>query len=144
MLSTALSLTYLSSNFHALSDVAKWKKALSKELYDEYLHYKDTHFDCAIACALKERRFDDAKALKLEKANPKYETSVSLTNETRLRMEALVNLLTDRYNDVADAVEIEDCEICDHRLIIMKRILRQNVLWMKLIVHVEKIEIRQI
>ena len=98
------------------------------EVYDEYLHYKDTHFDCAIACALKERRFDDAKALKLEKANPKYETSVSLTNETRLRMEALVNLLTDRYNDVADAVEIEDCEICDHRLIIMKRILRQNVL----------------
>ena len=108
--------------------MAKCKKALSKQLYDEYVQCKDTHFDCAITCALKERRFDDAKALQLEKANPQYETSVPLTNETRLRMEALVNLLTERYNEVADAVEIENCEICDHHLNILKRILRQNVI----------------
>ena len=123
--------------------MAKCKKALSKQLYDEYAQCKDTHFDCAIACALKERRFDDAKALQLEKANPQYETSVPLTNETRLRMEALVNLLTERYNEVADAVEIENCEICDHHLNILKRILRQNVIWIKQIVHLEKILIRQ-
>ena len=71
-----------------------------------------------------ERRFHDAKALKLEKARPGYETSVALTDEIKLRMEELVNLLTVRYNELAAAVEIEDCEICDHYLNIMKRILR--------------------
>ena len=39
-------------------------------------------------------------------------------------MEKLVNLLTVRYNELADAVEIEDCEIFDNHLNIMKRILR--------------------
>ena len=142
MLSIALSLTYLSSNFKALSDVAKCKNALSTQLYEEYLYCKNTHFDGAIACALMERRFDDAKVLELEKANPKYETSAVLTDETRLRMEELVNLLTDRYGVLAQAVEIKNCEICDQHLNIVKRILRQNVLCTKLIVDLEKIGIR--
>ena len=72
----------------------------------EYLYCKDSHFDGAIACALKERRFDDAKALKLQKARPEYETSDALTDEIKLRMEELINLLTVRYNELADAVEI--------------------------------------
>ena len=89
-----------------------------------------------------ERRFDDAKVLVLEKANPIYETSAVLTDETRLRMEELVNLLTDRYGVLAQAVEIRNCEICDQHLNIVKRILRQNVLCTKLIVDLEKIGIR--
>ena len=70
-----------------------------------------------------ERRFDDAKALKLQKARPEYETSVALTDKIKLRMEELINLLTVRYGELAQAVEIEDCEICEHYLNIMKRIL---------------------
>ena len=110
--------------FKALSDVAKSKNALSTQLYEEYLYCKDNHFDGAIACALMERRFDDAKALRLQKARPEYETSVALTDEIKLRMEELLNLLTVRYGELAQAVEIEDCEICEHYLNIMKRILR--------------------
>ena len=119
-------ITYLNyfQIFKALSDVAKSKNALSTQLYEEYLYCKDNHFDGAIACALMERRFDDAKALKVEKARPGYETSVAPTDEIKLRMEELVNLLTVRYGELAQAVEIEDCEVCEHYLNIMKRILR--------------------
>ena len=103
----------------------KCKNALSTQLYEEYQYCKDNYFDCAVACALKERRFEDAKALKLQKARPEYEGSVILTDEIKLRIKELVNLLTAPYNELADAGEIEDCEICDHHLKFMERILHR-------------------
>ena len=66
------------------------------------------HFDGAITRALKAKRYVDARRLKLQKAEPGYETSEALSDEVKLRLEHLQALLTTRLDELADNREIED------------------------------------
>ena len=53
----------------------------------EDLSYTDiVHFDKAITCALMEKRYDDARMLKLQLAKPEYETSEALSEAVRSQL----------------------------------------------------------
>ena len=81
------------------------------------------HFDRAVTRALKARKYEDARKLKLQKAEPGYETSEALSDEVRPRLEHLQALLTTRFDELADDGEIDDCEICGQFMDIIERVL---------------------
>ena len=110
---------------NAIND-KKSESALSPELYAEYILCKNGRYDHAIACALKERRFQDAKALRNQKAKSEYTTSEVLTDEIKLRFENLVTQLANRFEQLADNGDIEGCEICYNHQGIITKILDLN------------------
>ena len=81
------------------------------------------HFDEAITRALKERKFEDARKLEIEKTEPKYETSEALSDEVRPRLEHLQALLTTRLDELADNREIDNREICCQYMDMIVKIL---------------------
>ena len=81
------------------------------------------HFDGAITRALKERKFEDARKLEIEKTEPGYETSEALSDEVKLRLEHLQALLTTRFDELADDGGIDDCEICGQFMDMIEKIL---------------------
>ena len=81
------------------------------------------HFDGAITRALKAKRYVDARRLKLQKAEPGYETSEALSDEVRPRLEHLQALLTTRFEELATAEGIDDCEICSQFMDMIEKIL---------------------
>lgn len=105
----------------AITNKKAVEDALSAELYMEYSLCRDGHFDHAIACALKERRFNDAKAIKLQRGDPGYATTEFLPAEIEHRLELLITQLTCRLETLADVGDIEGCEVChDYQGIIGK------------------------
>ena len=82
------------------------------------------HFDEAITRALKERKFEDARKLELQKTEPKYETSEALSDEVRPRLEHLQALLTTRLVELADNREIDNCEICCQYMEMIEKVLK--------------------
>lgn len=102
---------------------ASSKEASNAELYNECLICKDIHFDGAITRALMEKRFEDARKLKLQKAQTGYEISEVVTDELRPRLENLLALLSSRFEKLATAGEIDDCEICSNHLDMIAKIL---------------------
>ena len=86
------------------------------------------HFDGAITRALKAKRYEDARKLKLQKAKPGYETSEALSDEVRPRLEHLQTLLTTRLVELADNREIDNCEICCQYMDMIEKILNSTKL----------------
>ena len=86
------------------------------------------HFDEAITRALKAKRYEDARRLKLQKAEPGYETSEALSDEVRPRLEHLQALLTTRLVELADNREIDNCEICCQYMDMIEKILNSTKL----------------
>ena len=86
------------------------------------------HFDEAIKRALKGRRYEDARKLEILKAKPGYETSEALSDEVRPRLEHLQALLTSRFEELATAGEIDNCEICGQFMDIIENILNSTKL----------------
>ena len=86
------------------------------------------HFDGAITRALKAKRYEDARKLKLQKAKPGYETSEALSDEVRPRLEHLQALLTTRLNELIDDKEIDNCEICGQYMDMIEKILNVSKL----------------
>ena len=64
------------------------------------------HFAAAIIRAIMQKRFADARKLKLQKTKPGYETSEALSDEVRPRLEHLQALLTTRLDELIDDREI--------------------------------------
>ena len=81
------------------------------------------HFDEAITRALKARKNEDARKLKLQKAEPGYETSEALSDESRPRLAHLQTLLTTRLDELANNREIDNCEICGQYMDMTEKIL---------------------
>ena len=81
------------------------------------------HFDGAITRALKAKRYEDARKLKLQKTEPGYETSEALSDEVRPRLEHLQTLLATRFDELADDGGIDDCEICGQFMDMIEKIL---------------------
>ena len=81
------------------------------------------HFDGAITRALKAKRYEDARRLKLQKAEPGYETSEALSDEVKPRLEHLQALLTTRFDKLADDGGIDDCEICGQFMEMIEKVL---------------------
>ena len=69
------------------------------------------HFAAAIIRAIMQKRFADARKLKLQKTKPGYETSEALSDEVRPRLEHLQTLLTTRLEELIDDKKIDNCEI---------------------------------
>ena len=86
------------------------------------------HFDEAITRALKARKYEDARKLEIEKAEPGYETSEALSDEVRPRLEHLQTLLTTRLEELADDGGIDDCEICGQFMDMIEKILNVSKL----------------
>ena len=70
-----------------------------------------------------QKRFEDARKLKLQKTEPGYETSEALSDEARPRLEHLQVLLTARFEELATAEEIDDSEICSQFMDMIEKIL---------------------
>ena len=81
------------------------------------------HFDEAITRALKARKYEDARKLKLQKAEPGYETSEALSDDVRPRLAHLQTLLATRLDELANNREIDNCEICGQYMDIIEKIL---------------------
>ena len=81
------------------------------------------HFGAAITRAIIQKRFEDARKLKLQKTEPGYETSEALSDEVRPRLEHLQALLTTRLDELADNREIDNCEICGQYMDMIVKIL---------------------
>ena len=103
-------------------------QALSKQLYDEFIWCKDMHFGGAITRAIMQKQYEDARKLKLQKTEPGYETSEALSDEVRPRLEHLQALLTSRFEELATAGEIDNCEICGQFMDIIENILNSTKL----------------
>ena len=86
------------------------------------------HFGGAITRAIMQKRFEDARKLKLQKTEPGYETSEALSDEVRPRLEHLQELLTSRFEELATAEEIDNCEICSQFLDMIEKILNGSKL----------------
>ena len=86
------------------------------------------HFDEAIKRALKARKYEDARKLKLQKTEPGYETSEALSDEVRPRLEHLQTLLATRLDELIDDKEIDNCEICSQFLDMIEKILNGSKL----------------
>ena len=89
------------------------------------------HFRGAIKRALIEKRYEDAEKLKLQKAWLRFDTTETLSDEVRSRLEILQTLLTPRYEELATAEDIDNCKICNQHLDMIEMILRGPKLWMK-------------
>ena len=113
-------------NFKIAINEKKSESALSPQLYAEYILCKNGRYDHAIACALKERRFEDAKALRNQKANSEHTTSEVLTDDIKLRLENLMIQLADRFEHLADNGDIDGCEICHKHQDMIRKILDLN------------------
>ena len=70
-----------------------------------------------------EKRYEDAKILKLQKAKPGYETSEALSDEARPRLAHLQTLLATRFEELATAEDIDSCEICGQYMDMIEKIL---------------------
>ena len=86
------------------------------------------HFDEAIKRALKARKYEDARKLKLQKTDTGYETSEALSEEVRPRLEHLQTLLATRLDELIDDKEIDNCEICSQFLDMIEKILNGSKL----------------
>ena len=86
------------------------------------------HFDEAITRALKARKYEDARKLKLQKAEPGYETSEAISDEVRPRLAHLQALLATRLDELADDGEIDDCEICGQYMDMIEKVLNDSKL----------------
>ena len=81
------------------------------------------HFDEAVTRALKARTYEDARKLEIQKTEPGYETSESLSDEVRPRLAHLQTLLTTRFEKLATAEDIDDSEICGQYMNMIEKIL---------------------
>ena len=86
------------------------------------------HFDEAIKRALKGRKYEDARKLKLQKAKPGFNTTEAFSDEVRPRLEHLQTLLTTRLEELIDDKEIDNCEICSQFLDMIEKILNGSKL----------------
>ena len=86
------------------------------------------HFGGAITRAIMQKRYEDARKLKLQKTEPGYETSEALSDEVRPRLEHLMELLTTRFEELATAEEIDNCEICGQYMDMIVKILNSTKL----------------
>ena len=86
------------------------------------------HFGGAITRALMEKRYEDAKILKLQKAKPGYEISGAISDEVRPRLANLQILLTTRHEELATAEDIDSCKICGQFMEMIKKILNGSKL----------------
>ena len=102
---------------------ASLKQALSKQLYDEYIWCKDMHFKGAIKRALMENRYEDAEKLILQKSRLRFDTTETLSDEVRPRLEILQTLLIPRYEELATAEDVDNCKICYQHMDMIKKIL---------------------
>ena len=81
------------------------------------------HFDEATTRALKARKYEDVRKLKLQKTEPGFDTIEALSDEVRPRLEHLQALLTTRFDELADNREIDNCEICGQYMDMIEKIL---------------------
>ena len=81
------------------------------------------HFDEAVTRALKARTYEDARKLEIQKTEPGYETSESLSDEVRPRLAHLQTLLATRFEELATAEDIDSCEICGQYMDMIEKIL---------------------
>ena len=81
------------------------------------------HLRGAIKRALIEKRFEDAEKLKLQKAGLEFDTTETLSDEVRPRLENLQTLLTPRYEELATAEDIDNCKICYQHMDMIEKIL---------------------
>ena len=86
------------------------------------------HFGGAITRAIMQKRYEDARKLKLQKTEPRYETSEALSDEVRPRLEHLMELMTTRFEELATAEEIDNCEICGQYMDMIVKILNSTKL----------------
>ena len=86
------------------------------------------HFGGAITRAIIQKRYEDARKLKLQKTEPGYETSEALSDEVRPRLEHLMELLTTRFEELATAEEIDNCEICGQFMEMIEKVLNSTKL----------------
>lgn len=84
------------------------------------------HYDGSITSALLEKRFDDARKLKLQKAQPEFVTSEVISDELRSRLENLLALLISRFKELAAAGGIDDCELCNRYVDMIEKILNRK------------------
>ena len=81
------------------------------------------HLRGAIKRALIEKRFEDAEKLKLQKAGLGFDTTETLSDEVRPRLEILQTLLIPRYEELATAEDIDNCKICYQHMDMIAKIL---------------------
>ena len=81
------------------------------------------HFGGAITRAIMEKRFEDARKLKLQKTEPGYETSEALSDEARPRLAHLQTLLAPRFEELATAEDIDNCKICGKYMDMIEKVL---------------------
>ena len=86
------------------------------------------HFDEAIKRALKARKYEDARKLKLQKTEPGFDTTEALSDEVRPRLEHLQTLLTTRLEELIDDKKIDNCEICGQFMDMIEKILNVSKL----------------
>ena len=77
----------------------------------------------AITRALFEKRYEDSKKLKLQRAEPGYEISGAISDDVRPRLAHLQTLLTARFEELATAEDIDNCEICGKYMDMIEKVL---------------------
>jgi hypothetical protein len=92
---------------------------LTPELYTEFqflkslpLQHLDEQISRAISCAFKERRTEDVKPLKDQRAALGYESAGVTAAEMRERLKALLEKIDDRYDYLAEREDEAGCEVC--------------------------------
>ena len=82
------------------------------------------HFDEAIKRALRGRKYEDARKLEIQKAEPGYDTTEALSDEVRPRLAHLQTLLTTRFEELIEDRDIDSCEICGQYMDMIEKILK--------------------
>ena len=86
------------------------------------------HIGGTITSALLEKRYEDAKTLKLQRAEAGYETPEALSDIVRPRLEELQTLLATCFEELATAEDIDNCEICGQFVDMIEKILHGSKL----------------
>lgn len=103
----------------AEENASQLEAAFGPDMYAKYLVSKDLPLQCmeedyaaARRSALLERRVEDAKAFKEQRANFAYKSSGMSATDMRTQLVDLLPQINARYRDLVDADDDVSCKIC--------------------------------